>query len=354
VDSNNASIIQDWNCGARTYAGHRGIDIDLWPFTWSMMDNNYVAVVAAAPGRVVGVTDNLTNEDNCGQAGADLNWNYIAIRHADSSTSLYGHIRTNSAQVALGQLVTTGQTIAFVGSSGNSSNPHLHFEVNRTAVTNSQAAGLIDPYSGSCNNLNANTWWVAQKPYWEPTVVRVMTHGARPSLIGFNNTSFCRAGEIKNAKAEFIPNDSIFFGVAMRDYLQNQSYTLSVYDPNGVLFYSGAHTNSGSNLPKQYYIFTAKLASNAVSGTWQAIVNFNGANFTHFFSVNCPSTQNVTGTITGVKGYKASGTITTTAANNSGNRLFLQAGSKITLSPGFASRGGSILKARIRDCNYSE
>ncbi|MEO6404396.1 MAG: hypothetical protein ABIY51_15610, partial [Ferruginibacter sp.] len=42
VDSNNASIIQDWNCGARTYAGHRGIDIDLWPFTWSMMDNNYV------------------------------------------------------------------------------------------------------------------------------------------------------------------------------------------------------------------------------------------------------------------------------------------------------------------------
>ncbi len=356
VDSNNATTIQDWNCGNRTYSGHRGIDIDLWPFTWSVMDNNYVGVVAAAAGRVVGVTDNLNNEDNCGQMGADLNWNYVAIRHADSSTSFYGHIRTNSAKVTVGQLVTAGQVIAFVGSSGNSSNPHLHFEVNRNAVANSQAAGLVDTYAGPCNNLNMNTsWWVAQKPYWEPAVVRVMTHGSRPMLAGYNNNSNnCRAGEAKNAKSEFAPNDSIFFGVAMRDYLLNQSYTLSVFDPNGNLWLPGSHTNTAGNIPRRYYLFAQKLPSNATAGTWQAVVNFNGINSIHFFSVNCPATQNVSGTISGANGFKTSATITSTASVNASNRLFLQAGAKITLSPGFAARNGSIFKARIRDCNYSE
>ena len=356
VDSNNAATIQDWNCGNRTYSGHRGVDIDLWPFTWSMMDNNYVAVIAAAPGRVVAVTDNLGNENNCGQAGANLNWNYIAIRHADSSTAIYGHIRDNSAQITVGQFVTAGQVIAFVGSSGNSSNPHLHFEVNSTAVTNSQAAGLIDPYwrPGSCNNLNANSWWVAQKPYWEPAVVRVMTHNTPPSLIGYNNPGFCRSGEVKNAKANFAPNDSIYFGVAMRDFLTNQSYTISVFDPNGNLWSTGSNTNTGSNLPKRYYIHNQKLPSNATSGTWQAVVNFNGIYSIHFFSVNCPATQNVSGTISGASGFKTSATITSTAIVNATNRLFLQAGSKITLSPGFSAKNGSILKARIKDCNYSE
>jgi hypothetical protein len=57
VDSNNSMTIQDWNCGNRTYGAHTGVDIDPWPFTWSMMDNNYVAVIAAAPGRVAEVSD---------------------------------------------------------------------------------------------------------------------------------------------------------------------------------------------------------------------------------------------------------------------------------------------------------
>lgn len=356
VDQNMGVGVLDWNCGSRTYDGHGGIDIDLWPFTWSMMDNNHVAVVAAAPGRVVNVVDNRGNESNCAQPGEDGNWNFIAVRHADSSTAFYGHIRDNSAKVTIGQFVTTGQILAFVGSSGSSSNPHLHFEVNNTAVNTLPApSGLIDPYSGSCNSINANTWWVSQKPYREPAVVRVMTHGARPSLLGFTSgNSFCRSGEVKNDKANFAPNDSIFFGVAMRDYLANQNYTLQVVNPSGGIFYNGAHTNTGSDLTKKYYLFNAKLPSNAEAGTWRATVSFNGTTVTHFFSVNCLSTQNVTGTLTGTNGFKTSNAITSTAAVNSGNKLLLQAGSKITLSPGFSARSGSVVNVRIRDCNYSE
>jgi hypothetical protein len=355
VDQNTAAGVQDWNCGARTYNGHRGIDIDLWPFTWSMMDNNYVAVIAAASGRVVSVTDNLNNENNCGQAGENTNWNFIAIRHADSSTSIYGHIRTNSARVVVGQNVSVGQLIAFVGSSGNSSNPHLHFEVNSTAVTNSQVAGLVDPYTGACNTLNAATWWQNQKPYWEPAIVRVMTHRTRPSLTGYNgNSNFCRAGEAKNARADFGPNDSIYFGVAMRDYLQNQSFTIAVFDPGGGQWFSETNTNTGLAIPRRYYVFDRRLPGNAASGTYRVVVTFNGTSSVYFFSINCPATQNVTGAIAGQQGFKASSSITSTASINAGNRLFLQAGARITLSPGFVARDGSALKARIRDCNYSE
>ncbi len=353
LDQNTAAGIQDWNCGNRTYNGHRGIDIDLWPFTWSMMDNNYVAVVAAAAGRVVSVTQNLNNESNCGQAGENLNWNFIAIRHADSSTSIYGHIRTNSARVVVGQNVTAGQIIAFVGSSGNSSNPHLHFEVNRNAVINSQLAGLIDPYTGTCNTLNANTWWASQKPYWEPAILRVMTHSTTPRLLGFNATA-CRTAEAKNARSAFAPNDSIYFGVAMRDYRNNQSFTITVFDPNNGTWFTETNTNTTGDQERQYVIFRRRLPANAAAGTYRAVVTFNGTSSTHFFTVNCLATQTIAGIIVGTQGYKASGLITTNVQMNAGNRLLLQAGTRIRLLPGFIARNGSVLKARIRDCNYSE
>src|SRR6185503_9649386 len=97
VDRNSSSSFSEWNCGNRSYDNHRGMDIDLWPFQWSMMDNNYVMAVAAAPGRVVDAVDNQNNENNCGP-GPHPNdyWNHITIRHADSSTSFYGHIRNGS------------------------------------------------------------------------------------------------------------------------------------------------------------------------------------------------------------------------------------------------------------------
>ncbi len=358
VDQNTAagtSAIQDWNCGTRTYDGHRGIDIDLWPFFWSMMDNNYVAVVAAAPGRVVAVDHSQNNENNCGTPPTgNLNWNYIAIRHADSSTSIYGHIRNNSAQVVVGQIVNAGDIIAFVGSSGNSSNPHLHFEVNSLPVTNSQVAGLIDPFQGPCNFLNGNSWWLSQKPYREPAIVRVMTHGSRPSLAGYNNnTDFCRTGEAKNSKSNFSFNDSIYFSVAIRDFLAGQGYTVSVFDPNDNLWFSSSATTA-STQNKSFNTIDSRIPGAAVAGTYRMVVDFNGTSAVHFFSVNCPAIQNVTAPISGWRGFKSSNTITSTSTMLPGNRLLLQAATKITLLPGFVASNGSILKARIRDCNYSE
>lgn len=88
------------------YAGHSGIDIAAPTGT---------PIYAANGGPVL-------------YAGWN-NWGYgttVVIGHGPWST-LYGHM--SSRAVGCGQVVGAGQVIGYVGSTGNSSGPHLHFEI---------------------------------------------------------------------------------------------------------------------------------------------------------------------------------------------------------------------------------
>lgn len=53
--------------------------------------------------------------------------NYVVLEHKDGTTTLYAH--QQEYQVKVGQQVKQGQTIGYVGSTGNSTGSHLHFEV---------------------------------------------------------------------------------------------------------------------------------------------------------------------------------------------------------------------------------
>lgn len=78
-------------------------------------------VYAAADG-VVMSTANLT-----GSYGT-----YVVIRHVNGLQSYYAHGTYGSISVSPGQIVKKGQKIMLSGNSGNSSGPHLHFEVRKS------------------------------------------------------------------------------------------------------------------------------------------------------------------------------------------------------------------------------
>ncbi|GAA4556156.1 M23 family metallopeptidase [Pseudonocardia xishanensis] len=52
---------------------------------------------------------------------------WVVLRHPDGTKTVYGHI--NRSFVTVGQTVTAGEEIAEVGNRGQSTGPHLHFEI---------------------------------------------------------------------------------------------------------------------------------------------------------------------------------------------------------------------------------
>lgn len=92
---------------------------------------------AAPPGTPVLASGNGTIEE----AGRKGHYgNYIRIRHANGYQTAYGHMLRLAAGVDNGIKVRQGQVIGFVGTTGLSSGPHLHFEV----LVNKQ---FVDPLS---------------------------------------------------------------------------------------------------------------------------------------------------------------------------------------------------------------
>ncbi|GAB5465241.1 MAG: hypothetical protein Kapaf2KO_06770 [Candidatus Kapaibacteriales bacterium] len=133
---------KDYNCGTKSYDGHQGTDFTLPSFP--AMDKN-VAVLAAASGRVTYVIDTLFDRETEGDVSKMLG-NFVAVSHPNNYYTYYAHLMTGSAKVKAGDSVTAGDVLGYVGSSGNSTDPHLHFELWYDSLY------PVDPLGGECGN----------------------------------------------------------------------------------------------------------------------------------------------------------------------------------------------------------
>ena len=95
---------------------HNGIDLVGKDYTLAWE-------VAHSDGTVVAVRNNCNGFEN-GSYG-----NYVKIRHDNGYYTLYGHMAYNTVRVSVGQRVSKGQVLGYMGNTGMSYGGHLHFEV---------------------------------------------------------------------------------------------------------------------------------------------------------------------------------------------------------------------------------
>jgi murein DD-endopeptidase MepM/ murein hydrolase activator NlpD len=109
-------------------------------------------VLAAADGRVIGAGNDQAEDPSAMQRPNEsqeayftrlqkeqgdrlakgllaITGNYVMIDHGKDEYSLYAHLQPGSVRVRVGDQVKAGEVIGKLGSSGNSTEPHLHFQV---------------------------------------------------------------------------------------------------------------------------------------------------------------------------------------------------------------------------------
>jgi murein DD-endopeptidase MepM/ murein hydrolase activator NlpD len=236
----------DPQCGPRTYDlptyNHTGTDLFTWPYRWLRMDRDEVQIVAAAPGQILGKVDGESDE-SCGFGSSA--WNAVYIQHADGSQAWYGHMKRGSTTAKPeGAMVAQGEVLGIVGSSGNSTGPHLHFQ-----VFDGQGR-LIDPYAGPCNTLNAPSWWASQRPYNDSAVNALRTHDTPAEFPP------CPLREIPHERNAFLPGEEIFLAAYYRDQLAGQVGQYVVRDAAGTPVFQWSHSS-----PQPYY--SASLCTGA-------------------------------------------------------------------------------------------
>ncbi len=94
------------------YRGHTGVDFACPEGT---------PILAAKSGRVIKSEAKIRNGKYYSYG------NYVTITHGDGTMTLYAHMSRRA--VSTNEQVSQGQVIGYVGSTGNSTGNHLHFEI---------------------------------------------------------------------------------------------------------------------------------------------------------------------------------------------------------------------------------
>lgn len=193
VDLDPTSVKRDWHCTDLTFNGHGGHDAYVRSFSEQRIG---VPVFAVRDGMVIDVRDGQPDENTSNQTDAQAN--YIVIRHDDDEITQYAHLRKGIPFKA-GDTVTAGTQIGWVGSSGQSMGPHVHFEARLNDVP-------IEPMAGPCRP--GPSLFPAQPPLFDEPIVVGAT---------FSNRSF---GEFAQPPHDDAPHVGTFVQGTRRIYFK--------------------------------------------------------------------------------------------------------------------------------------
>ena len=255
VDLDPSTGLLDWNCGSVTYDGHTGVDIEIRDFC--DMDAG-VPILCAAPGTVAQTHDGEFDRQTQWLSGVTAN--DVIVQHADGSYADYWHMRKGSVRVTTGQAVATGDTLGFVGSSGFSSGPHLHFET--------QDGGTREPYLGSCNPGASR--WISQGPYVWTYPFQLFNSGVTTLV-----PTWPTVCERPPSKTHFSAGSPVYGWIRTRNILFNDQLTYQWYSPLGP--YSSHSFSPGTSYASSFwYVWWTMPTSASYFGSWHLDILRNG------------------------------------------------------------------------------
>jgi murein DD-endopeptidase MepM/ murein hydrolase activator NlpD len=117
----------------------RGTSVFMWPTSGCIYQVFWRAHGALDLDNVIGTPIYAADSGYVAAAGGGWNYGYgnmVLLDHSNGYLTRYGHL--NVIMVVAGQSVKKGQLIGRMGTTGNSTGPHLHFEVIRNGA-------LVDP-----------------------------------------------------------------------------------------------------------------------------------------------------------------------------------------------------------------
>src|SRR5919106_3665546 len=163
---------RDYACGKLTGDGHRGTDFAIRDLAAMVAG---VEVGAAAGGVVEALRDGMPDQslDEAGleALGGRSCGNGIRLDHGDGWSTWYCHLRRGSLMVQEGDRVEAGQALALVGLSGETTFPHLHFDLRH-------GDRAIDPFVGADGAQDCGP---GREPLWQAEVMAAFAY--RPVLL---------------------------------------------------------------------------------------------------------------------------------------------------------------------------
>ena len=285
-DQNFPNQIQDYNCGSRSYDtpsgyNHAGTDFSIWPKPWELMEKNVVEVIAAEAGVIIDKQDGNFDK-SCSLNNKDP-WNAIYIRHADGTVAWYGHLKSNSlTSKGIGSNVERGEYLGIVGSSGASTAPHLHFELQEEDGT------IIDPFLGACSDASEKNWWEDQRPYFDSGINLLEVSRQLPE------EPFCSDPVIEKDTTPFCSGDELYFTSYIRDLRSQQTLYHTILKPDNSIFREWENTSPGNQddyFSASYISEFFRIPDDPQPGEWKYNVTYLDNSYTQTFNI-CAKASN--------------------------------------------------------------
>ncbi|OUR78479.1 hypothetical protein A9Q83_07560 [Alphaproteobacteria bacterium 46_93_T64] len=232
MDAKPGKAAADYTCGSLSYNNHRGTDIRIQ--TLAQMEKG-VPVIAAEEGTVTGIRRGVKDQyysDYSKKKKKEIYniglGNVVVLDHGGKWTTFYAHMQKGSIKVYKGQRVQKGEVLGYVGMSGLTDFPHLHFELRHKNKR-------IDPFTGLEKNEKCGNF---KKNYWSDNISSQLTY--TPTFfvnIGFSETRPSGRRDLETGKKnqdEFGPMaPTLFFWSYYIGSRKGDKISLKLFDPAG-------------------------------------------------------------------------------------------------------------------------